>query len=79
MKVSVHFLSFFKATLASGPGLAYIIVSRTPWQSLQFRVVFQCGVRYPPHPTPHCLCTDLCKLSLALVFLIQYCDLSDAA
>lgn len=40
------------------------------------RVVFRGGVRCPPRP--HYLCTDLYRLSLALIFLIQYCDLSNA-
>lgn len=73
----MHFLSFSKAALPRGQGLATITVSGhltvtagpccvSGWSEV------------PPPPRPHYLCTDLYKLSLALIFLIQYCDLSNA-
>lgn len=63
MKVSVHFLSFLKATFKSGQGtsihcsvLGIVIITE-----ILLHYVFGVGLMKYLSPTPHYLCTDLLK------------------
>lgn len=63
MKVSVHFLSFLKATFKSGQGTSihYSVLGSVIITEILLHYVFAVGLMKYLSPTPHYLCTDLLK------------------